>query len=315
MDLSKVTLGIDVWEGSLEVDEVELQRGDVEFVLIRLNSISGNHHLDKGFFKQWAEAANFIRIPYFVYSPWYSGKGNFDWLTSNIPAGISTLAVDIEVRRDGYTPVQYGENLKDFLTRCKAKGYNIILYTGAWFLTVVFEWPSDTEYWWARYPTLLYPETSTAVSWNGLQSLLGKVEFAPGKTPGPCALWQCSGDRIILPGTKRTMDVNVFNGTPLQMITRYKLPTGQVPARLLLPVPEPPEKPEPISGRTALVLVDDLRVRTGPGLSYPVVGQLSKDQRIQVLAEKPISVWIQHSAGWSAQYAEGIEYLHVIEDA
>ena len=33
--------GLDTWEGQLEIDEVVLKANDVQFVIARLNSISG----------------------------------------------------------------------------------------------------------------------------------------------------------------------------------------------------------------------------------------------------------------------------------
>ena len=45
-------LGIDTWEGSLDIDEQVLWDGGVRLVIPRLNSIAGGHHLDDLFTQQ-----------------------------------------------------------------------------------------------------------------------------------------------------------------------------------------------------------------------------------------------------------------------
>lgn len=235
MDMTKTTLLIDVWEGSLEIDETTLRAEGVEGLLIRLNDINGGHHKDEGFDKQWAEAANFVRVPYFVYNPWADGKGNFTWLKDNLPASVFTVAVDVEVRKTGYSAKTYAAEVKAFVNLCKSAGFTVIIYTGAWFLTYLSTWPTDVEYWFARYPYSLYPLKAAAISWDQLKELLRVTSWYPGDPkiiPGPCALWQCSGDRFMLPGTSRVTDINVFNGAVEDFIYRYNLPDGQIPDRL-----------------------------------------------------------------------------------
>jgi GH25 family lysozyme M1 (1,4-beta-N-acetylmuramidase) len=56
--VSKI-LGIDTWEGQLELDESALKNAGVRFMFIRLNDMNGGHHKDTGFDKQWREAAGF----------------------------------------------------------------------------------------------------------------------------------------------------------------------------------------------------------------------------------------------------------------
>lgn len=52
-------LGIDTWEGQLELDEAVLKANGVKFIFVRLNDINGGHHKDENFDKQWGEAAGF----------------------------------------------------------------------------------------------------------------------------------------------------------------------------------------------------------------------------------------------------------------
>jgi GH25 family lysozyme M1 (1,4-beta-N-acetylmuramidase) len=235
MDLTSITIGLDVWEGSLEINEPVVLSNGCEFLFIRLNDINGGHHKDEGFDKQWAEAVNFVRVPYFVYNPWVTGQSNFAWMAANLPAGVKTVAIDVEVKKTEYGAKIYAAEVKTFVDLCKSAGFSVIIYTGAWFRAYLSYWPTDVEYWFARYPYSLYPVKTTAITWDELKDLLRNTSWYPGDPkaiPGPCSLWQCSGDRFILPGTSRVTDINVFSGTPQDMIARYKLPDTQVPARL-----------------------------------------------------------------------------------
>src|SRR5262245_43799469 len=126
-------LGIDTWEGQLNIDETVLKANHIPFMFIRLNDINGGHHKDETFDRQWQEAAAFYRAPYFVYNPWVSGSANFLWLQDHMPADALALASDVEVRMAGYSPVTYAAEVKKFNAMAKAR-WNFVVYTGEWFL-------------------------------------------------------------------------------------------------------------------------------------------------------------------------------------
>jgi len=233
--MENYTLGIDAWEGSLEINEAEFRKGGVEFAFIRINDMNGGHHKDTGFDKQWAEATDFIRAPYFVYNPWVSGSANYSYLRSILPAGVTTVALDVEVKYVGYSATTYAQEVEKCIHYMRSAGIFPIIYTAQWFLPYLAYWLNYIEYWWARYPTALYPTATTTLTWDALKTKLASIAWYPAATgvvPGPCALWQCSADRYILPGTTRTLDINVFNGSAQDMIARYKFPDLQVPLRL-----------------------------------------------------------------------------------
>lgn len=233
--MDRYTLGVDVWEGSLEINEAEFRKGGVEFAFIRLNDMSGGHHKDTGFDKQWAEAIDFIRAPYFVYNPWVSGSANYSYLRSILPAGVTTVSLDVEVKYTGYSPTTYAAEVENCIRLMRSAGLKPIIYTAQWFLGYLSYWLNYPEYWWARYPTTMYPTTTTTLTWAQLHDKIKALAWYPaaaGIVPGPCALWQCSGDRFIIPGTSRTTDINIFNGTPQEMIARYGFSDVQIPARL-----------------------------------------------------------------------------------
>lgn len=220
--------GIDVWEGSLDIDEQELRAGGVSFIIPRLNSISGGLRLDTNFRTQWEQAAPFVRFPYYVYWPWTSGRANFDFMRAHLPPGVKRIAIDIEIARAGYSPTEYATNVQLFVNLCITNGLWPIIYTGAWFMPVLSQWPK-CEYWWARYPYTMYPPQSMRISWAELRARLDTLTWNPNCTLGPCRLWQCSGDRFKLPGCRdRVVDINIWNGT----LDEMREWVGEMPAGL-----------------------------------------------------------------------------------
>ncbi len=208
-------VGLDVWEGSLDIDEQELQDGGVAFLIVRLNSIDGSTHMDENFHRQWAQAERFYRWPYFVYNPWLTGPENCEWMGDHLPPGVRRVAIDIEVKRKDYPASVYASEVQAFTTRAK-KFWKPVIYTGGWFLPLLSSWPADVDYWWGRYPYLLCPEKSENITWQELRRRLDSLAWDPCpaasgiETPGPVVVWQCSGDRLKLPGcVGRAVDVNL----------------------------------------------------------------------------------------------------------
>jgi GH25 family lysozyme M1 (1,4-beta-N-acetylmuramidase) len=212
--MSETCLLIDVWEGQLEMDEAVLKANGVVGMGIRLNDMQGGHHKDAGFNKQWAEAAGFVRFPYFVYNPWVDGATNYAWLANNMPAGAKTVAIDVEVKKSGYLPSVYATELEKFLGLAGMK-WKMIIYTAEWFLPNLSRWPK-CDYWWAQYPdgTRYFGGVKT---WGELRKRLAVTAlvkpFNAGACPGPIRMWQVSGDYLVLPGGTRDIDVNVFFGS------------------------------------------------------------------------------------------------------
>ncbi len=213
--LGEYVLGVDVWEGNGDINEQALYDGGVRFLIIRLNSITGGLHMDDNFAAQWLQAESlFLRMAYMVYNPWVNGRTNFDWLVAHLPTGCRRVAIDIEVTRDGYVPSAYAAEVDGLINLCIAAGLLPVIYTGGWFLPILSKWPTGCDYWWGRYPLSMYPPTSQNITWEQLQVLVQALTWSPGPTPGPCNLWQCSGDRFKLPGTNlRTVDINLWHGS------------------------------------------------------------------------------------------------------
>lgn len=206
-------LGLDTWEGSLDIDEQVLWDAGVRLIIPRLNSITGGLHKDDLFDSQWAQAERFYRLPYFVYSPWHSWEANINFLGENAPAGIRRVCIDVEVKRAGYSPAAYAADFEHFQMAAR-RVWNVTIYTGGWFTPYLSYWPIACDYWWARYPGLFYPETTQTVEWSLIHSKIAALTWNPACTLGECNLWQVSGDRYKLPGTcGRVVDINVWNGT------------------------------------------------------------------------------------------------------
>jgi hypothetical protein len=207
---------LDVFEGSLDIDEEVIHDGGIVGLLIRLNHISGGNHKDTNFDAQWEQAKNFLRAPYYVYSPWNDGKTNFNWLMANLPENDVTLVMDdIEVLYPEYSSEVYADQVDIFTDLVKAQIHTID-YTGQWFLPTLSHWSTDIEYCWARYPNRFYSEVTGPWSYEKLELETERYGWYPDpqkKCPGTIKLWQCSGDRIKLPGCAgRAVDVILWNG-------------------------------------------------------------------------------------------------------
>lgn len=136
---------------------------------------------------------------------------------ANLPKNDVTLvAADVEVKYPDYSSEVYADQVQTFTDLAKAQ-VHLIIYTGQWFLPTLSHWPTNIEYWWARYPNKFHPIPSETWSYEKLETeteIYGWYPDPQKKSPGPVAVWQCSGDRIKLPGCQgRAVDINLVNKT------------------------------------------------------------------------------------------------------
>ena len=250
--MSKYLKVLDVWEGNLEMNEDAFAAGNVVGLIIRLNNMSGGHHVDTMFLKQWGESQRFNPAPYFVYNPWVSGLANYNWLLSNCPK-CPTVFIDTEVTMPNYPPATYGAEFDYFINLCVAKWHTVI-YAGQGSLDMLTPWPK-IEYWWPQWSYPLYPGPLTpkkAVTWEELDALLDKLPWPPVNSrycDGTIRLHQCSGDRFIVPGTTRIIDVSIWPGTKEEYATWIGWPGTPTP---------PPTYPPTDSQRIARLEVQAL---------------------------------------------------------
>lgn len=235
---------LDLWEANTDVDVETLKENGVTGLIVRLNDMVGGHHLDEHFEQNWAKALLFsVQTLYFVYNPWVDGKANCDWLIAHLPAnfGKRRILVDVEVKYAGYSPTTYAKELQKFIALVKAAGYQIAIYTGAWFLSVVSSWPTQEDYWWGAYPYVL----TNSKTWEEYKQALSTVSYSSftKASPGPAKIWQCTGDGVRLAGFgNHAVDVSVFPGTLEDLAGWLSVPDGNPEE------PQPVEEPEPVSG-------------------------------------------------------------------
>lgn len=315
--MKEYTLGFDFWEGSGEIDEKKFLEGGCRFFFVRINDMNGGHHKDQNFDAQWDQAVPFYRAPYFVYNPWVDGIGNYNYLRSIVPPDVRVFMLDTEVRKPGYPPEIYGQELATCISFLLMSNYSIIMYTGWGYLDILKPWPTNLPYCWARYPYILHPADGSTLmlTWEQLHEKIQWMTWYPGSSnliPGPCNLWQCSGDSIILPGTNRKIDIILFNGNVQEFQSYYQFPAAQCPQGVA--PPEPVDLPEGKILRFE-TLVAGQRIRTGPGIQYPVVSRVSKGQIFPALDLGGSDVWIKIGEGqWIAVRHGDVTYLKEVEE-
>ena len=233
---------IDVWEGSLDIDEALIRNAGIVGVITRLNDMNGGHHKDANFDNQWGQSRYFLRAPYFVYNPWVNGKANYDWLMANLPDGVTRLMIDIEVRKTGYSALEYANEVDDFYERLHREYPLAFTYTATWFLSALAHW-NNGDYCWARYPYAFYPPQREYWTWEKLFTNAHNYGWEPdprNTCPGVVKLWQLTADRLIFPGcANRPIDVIAWNGDLASLETWFE-------ASL-------PEEPMPLSERVRIL--------------------------------------------------------------
>lgn len=263
MDPNKITIVLDTWEGQQDVDEDAFLVGGVSGLIPRINDTQGHLHKDEGFDEEWGEAENFTRACYFVYSPWETPLTNFEWLVANVPADCPAVLPDTELAKAGVTPQAFGVQYAQFTALVRSR-WRSPIYTGEWFLPKLSPWPTG-DYWWSAYPGVMYPAQRITITWDDLHARIKKLTWPPfnaKRCPGVIKLWQCSGDRLILPGTTRPVDISIFPGTPAE----YRAWLGYDH-----PLPPPVTPPAPVY-RVRWPLVN---TRSGPGSNYLFRGYLT----------------------------------------
>ena len=211
--MTEPLLLIDMWESGGKLDIPVLLANGVSGCIYRLNDMSGGHHMDDGFADYWKQAEAFpVRMVYFVYNPWKGGYENYEWLMSHLPLECGAVFIDLEVKYAGYSPSVYGAEVAKFNKLVDDAGLNRMSYTGQGYLEIMTPWDKG-DYWWAAYPAQFGSYES--MSWDELRKRLA-LQPTPAnenKVPGSLKMWQFTGDRILLPGCSKVLDVNTYYGT------------------------------------------------------------------------------------------------------
>ena len=233
---------IDIWEGDTNLDHDTLIKNGVKGMVVRINDINGGHHLDTQFLINYQVSKKYlINSIYFVYNPWVKGKPNLDWLSANIPLDFKgRIFVDIEVKYQNYSPVDYANEIAYFISELSKK-YLVTPYTGGGYLQLLSYWPK-CDYWWANYFYSLYPNSVTKITWEDFYKIIVQypempqsvINSSPNKN---VKLWQCTGDRLILPGmATHAVDLNIFYGTEDELIAYFG---GKNSGSIVNPISDP----------------------------------------------------------------------------
>jgi len=230
-------LVVDIWEADVLLDEKVLMENGIKAAVIRINDMQGGHHLDKNFTAQAQQcvAAGMLWMPYFVYNPWVDAAANYQWLIVNLPRGVKRVCVDAEVRYPGYPPATYAKEFAHFCDMVSGS-YKVTIYTGQGYVNIMSAWPTRFDYWWAQYVNSLYSSPNMPTTWDGVRAVTDTLNAPVNASfcPGPIKMWQCSGDRLYLPGgAGKALDVNIFFGTETELEAYFG---AAEPA----PVAEPP---------------------------------------------------------------------------
>jgi len=285
LNLSEYKIGFDVWEGSLDLDEDVIKNGGIEFLIIRMNTTTGQLKLDNNFLKQWYEGNNFKKGPYWVVNPLIAAQKQHDFIIQNLPDGCRLIFLDVEVIRFGVTKAGYGKLVRALVASLKSVGIRVIIYTGPWRYDLLDYWPGNVEYWIAGYLYSMYPSQRIYITYEVLKQMLSHLFWIPYVPPTPnsrIAIWQTSGDRLILPGcANRPIDVNLMSNADFERIFG-----GQE----IIPLPSfVPYQAE----ITAFVLT----IREGPGVNYAKTGKYYLYKNSVVILEEKDG-WGRTNLGW-----------------
>lgn len=297
MDINKLCLVMDIWEGdATKLDMPTLYANGVRGMIVRINDTVNYNHLDEGFKAHWEASEHFYHIPYYVFAPWMTALGQFQWIVANLPGDVKVIALDVELDSKLDNAAQVAAKLDDLIYRLQNHGLRVIVYSGSWWWNNQHIAPLSSQehydYWWAAYPYLLQPNNAhTFSTWENLKVLISKLVWSPGVTPGPkCKLWQvCS--RYSFPGTGgQNVDINIFNGLESELKDYF----GGLEI-----VPPPP-----VATGTSFVaecLVDVQNVRSGPSTNYPVIGSITKGTVHPIVGIGGGNLWIEIAPGqWVA---------------
>ena len=190
------------------------------------------------------------------------------------------LWLDVETE-NGATPLS-AKHVNGFMSLAEAEFGQVDIYASNWC------WKSIMGAEYAKY--------STRKLWCAAYT------SAPIIPPGWSSwwLWQYTS-KGRLPGYAGDLDINRFNGDE----AKFAEWTGDVV------IPKPPEDKTKIIS-LATVQIPVLRMRSGPGTGYAIVGSLAFGQVVEVLETKAVGadVWARVGQGqWSAVKYHGMDYI------
>jgi len=242
LDLTKYAIGLDVWEGSGDINEGIIKAAGIEFLIIRMNTSWGGLQYDKNFLTQWAQASGFARAAYVVIDPGIAADAYRAWIKSSKPSDCNIICPDIEIK--GSTPAAYSALLTKLYAGLIADGNKVVQYSGYGSYFLANPWVKSVDQWWARYlysvhPTELINGVLTAthpnITWEELKVKLAALNWTPLVTSlseaqtGHIAIWQATSS-YILPGcANHPVDVNLMPRADFTRIFGATIPPVVIP--------------------------------------------------------------------------------------
>jgi hypothetical protein len=240
---------IDTFEGQGPLDLVALKENNVRYILCRLGAYSrlgglAGNRVDDLFWQQWTELQKdtwFKKGVYIPYNPWRTWEYNLQWLKDNLPADCITVEIDIENTRAFYSSQDYAGAVENYIQGIKKDipGVQIIVYTGQGSLNLLSKWPAYLPYSWAQYYYFLRPSDTLQLGWEELRRRMN-LYAGPNNIkscPGVVHMWQITGDKLVLPGSNKGLDVYVWMSGQYELDQLFpdSLPTQPNP----IPTPVP----------------------------------------------------------------------------
>jgi GH25 family lysozyme M1 (1,4-beta-N-acetylmuramidase) len=219
-------IAVDISHWSEDVDFAILKLGGVDLCIPKLTQ--GNYKKDSKF-DDFLQDMRTDGMPFGVFhydDPDISVYRQADWIKMHMPADARFLALDLEKTgpKKGikYNPVTLMAHIISLYNECAKLGKPLILYTRMTYIKDycpgLWPWLKTKRLWIAAYPELrTWAERlrkGIKLSWAELKTRMLRLPTGPTAPYGiNCMLWQFSGDTFVLPGCKKTMDLNLFRGT------------------------------------------------------------------------------------------------------
>ncbi|NPA26077.1 MAG: SH3 domain-containing protein, partial [Chloroflexi bacterium] len=255
-------LGVDVskWQG--EMDWLQAARQGVWFAFIK--ATQGINIVDPQFRRNWEQSRGLVlRGAYHFYDTAYDPVAQADFFVRALPPhdrGELPMVLDLERGRTTWAHVQR------FMDRVQALDGRVpILYTSPGYIAALGPPPKPWPLWIAHYDV---PAPSVPRGWD-------RWTFWQYSATGPGAQYGAKSKYI---------DLNVFNGSLEDLISFIGMDWGRAAwwrcGRLervggTAPAPEP-------TGERRVVTAYRLRVRSGPGTQYAIVGILTRGEIVTV---------------------------------
>lgn len=316
-------LGIDISHWDEVVDFNLLRAMGVEFVIVKA---SQGTQADDRFAAHVAEAsaAGMIVGSYHWSDPMVDDRLQAAYFVERLQdTPVKFAMVDVEQHwqdwgewaRKAITqiipPERIEENAKNVLEWVE-NHYPTILYSRVSFLKEFApgvlswcrQWPTN----WAQYP---YRAGRVELGWEELLASNLPNPPAPRLPVGSFdwQFWQFSGDKFLLPGitnqdgSRKAVDLDVFNGNREELL-RW---CGEEET-----VPDPIVVKEEFKMRVGVPL---LNIRTGPGVNYQDIGDLTGNQVVSVQSIGGADAWVEIEPGkWSCVQRGGTQYMTRVKE-